>query len=100
MDMFGLPATAPTNPLAAVISRSGGVAVSAADERDVDLLMGSVYCAWELATQEEARLALRWARRQVGRSRQAFSDVDETTYVLGGQYLQALISGRRRTPAS
>jgi len=74
--------------------------VSAVDERDVDLLMGSVYCAWELATPDEAKLALRWARRLAGRSRRTFADVDETTYVLGGQYLQALISGRRRAPAS
>jgi len=98
--MSGLEATAPTGPLAAVTSRSGGVAVGAVGARDVDLLMGSVYCAWELATPDEAKLALRWARRLAGQSRRAFADVDETTYVLGGQYLQALISGRRRTPAA
>jgi hypothetical protein len=83
-----------------VQSSSGGVAVGAADERQIDLLMGSVFCAWELATHEEAQLALRWARRLIGQSRLAFADIDETTYVLGGQYLQALLSGRRRTPAA
>ena len=98
--MPGQLATAPSSLLAATRSRSGGVAVSAMDERDVDLLMGSVYCAWELATPEEASLALRWARHLVAQSHISFSTVDETTYVLGGQYLQALISGRRRTPAA
>lgn len=98
--MSGPDATAPTSPLAAIHSRSGGVAVTTMDDRDVDLLMGSVYCAWEVATQEEAQLALRWARRVVGQSRIGFSTVDETTYVLGGQYLQALISGRRKTPVA
>lgn len=86
--------------LAAAPSRSGGVAISAVEnDRQIDLLMGSVYCAWEQSTRDEAQLALRWARRMVGQSRLTFADVDETTYVLGGQYLQALISGRRRTPA-
>jgi hypothetical protein len=91
---------APTSPLAAVRSQSGGVAITVADDRQIDLLMGSVYCAWELSTQEEAQIALRWARHVIGQSRLAFADIDETTYVLGGQYLQALISGRRRTPAA
>jgi len=63
----------------------------------VELLMGSVYCAWEAATREEAVLALGWARRLLGQTRQhAARDVEETTYVLGGQYLQSLISDRRR----
>ena len=98
--MSDIGIAAPTSQLAAVQSSSGGVAVGAADERQIDLLMGSVFCAWELSTHEEAQLALRWARRMIGQSRLAFADIDETTYVLGGQYLQALISGRRRTPTA
>lgn len=75
------------------------VAASAAWESvRVEMLMVSVYCAWEAATCEEASLALRWARQLLGHTRQhAVRDVDETTYVLGGQYLQAMICDRRRT---
>jgi hypothetical protein len=99
-SMPGSGGTAPTSRLAAVQSQSGGIAVSPADEAHIDLLMGSVYCAWEMSTHEEAQRALRWARRKVAQSRLAFASIDETTYVLGGQYLQALISGRRGTPAA
>jgi hypothetical protein len=91
---------APTSRLAAVRSQSGGIAISAADDAHTDLLMASVYCAWEMSTREEAQLALRWARRMIAQSRLAFANVDETAYVLGGQYLQSLISARRRTPAA
>lgn len=91
---------APESELAVGQSLSDDVAGSAAGDRQIDLLMGSVFCAWELATHEEAQLALRWARRMIGQSRLAFADIDETTYVVGGQYLQALISGRRRTPVA
>jgi len=90
---------APAGQLAAVHAQSSGIA-STVDEAHIDLLMGSVYCAWEMSTHEEAQLALRWARRMVAQSRLAFSNLDETVYVLGGQYLQALIGGRRRTPAA
>jgi hypothetical protein len=98
--MPGLGGLAPIGRLAAVQSQSGGIAVSAADDTHIDLLMASVYCAWEMSTREEAQLALRWARRMIAQSRLAFANVDETAYVLGGQYLQTLISARHRTPAA
>jgi len=78
------------------------VAASAARESvRVELLMGSVYCAWEAATREEAMLAVGWARQLLGQTRQhAMRDLEETTYVLGGQYLQSLLSDRRRMAAA
>ena len=99
MLMPGSGGVAPISRLAAVRSQPG-VVRSSGDDLEFDLLMGSVYCAWEMSTREEAQLALRWARRLVAQSRLDFANVDETTYVLGGQYLRALISGRRRTPAA
>ena len=95
--MSGSDGVAPTSRLPAVWSRSGGVAISTADELQIDLLMASVYCAWEMSTQEEAQLAISWARRMVAQSRLAIADLDETTYLLVGQYLQTLIRGRRPT---
>ena len=89
---------APIGRLAAVRSQSGGIAISAMDDAHIDVLMASVYCAWEMSTREEAQLARRWAHRMIAQSRLAFANVDETSYVLGGQYLQTLISARRRTP--
>lgn len=97
--MSGSGEVAPLGRLAAVRSQAGETALDG-DDLEIDLLMGSVYCAWELSTREEAQLALRWARRMIAQSRLDFANVDETTYVLGGQYLQTLISGRRRTPAA
>ena len=96
--MSGAGGVAPTSRLAAVRAQSGGIAISAADDAHTDLLMASVYCAWEMSTREEAQLALRWARRMISQSLLAFANVVETAYVLGGQYLQSLISARRRTP--
>ena len=98
--MSGPGEVAPTGRLAAVQSLSGGVAISAGDEASIDLLMGSVYCAWEMSTHDEAQMALHWARHMIAHSRFGFANVEETTYVLGGQYLQTLISARRRTPAA
>lgn len=86
-------------PLVPHASRPADVLAASAAWEGVrfELLMASVYCAWEAATCEEASLARCWAQQLLGHTRQhAARDVDERTYVLGGQYLQALIGDRGR----